>query len=139
MAIRRVSKRNELVTLSEINITPMLDLAFVLLIIFIIATPLLEQGMNLNLPKGGDTEARLPEIKHTIDITPAGQFRLDGRQVGMPAMEQELVRVFRGNTNMVIFIRVDEEGRNKHLYEVIDMCQRNQITRFSLRTRPRTG
>ncbi len=137
--LRRISKRNELVTLSEINITPMLDLAFVLLIIFIIATPLMEQGMSLNLPKGGDSGARQAEVKRTIDISTSGQFRLDGRPIAMTAMEQELTRAYQGNTNMVIYIRVDEEGRNKHLYEVIDMCQRHQISRFSLRTRPRTG
>ena len=48
--MRRFSERNSLVTLSDINITPLLDLAFVLLIIFMITTPLLEQGLNLNLP-----------------------------------------------------------------------------------------
>ena len=51
--MRRFSQRSHLVTLSEINITPLLDLAFVLLIIFIITTPLLEQSINLRLPKGG--------------------------------------------------------------------------------------
>ena len=51
--MRRFSERNSLVTLSDINITPLLDLAFVLLIIFMITTPLLEQGLNLNLPAGG--------------------------------------------------------------------------------------
>ncbi len=50
--MRRFSQRNSLVTLSDINITPLLDLAFVLLIIFVITTPLLEQGLNLKLPTG---------------------------------------------------------------------------------------
>ena len=45
-----------MVTLSEINITPLLDLAFVLLIIFVITTPLLEQSINLQLPRGGQPE-----------------------------------------------------------------------------------
>ena len=49
--MRRFSQRSALVTLSEINITPLLDLAFVLLIIFIITTPLLERGLSLNLPR----------------------------------------------------------------------------------------
>ena len=46
LTMRRFSQRNSLVTLSEINITPLLDLAFVLLIIFVITTPLLEQGLT---------------------------------------------------------------------------------------------
>ena len=53
LTMRRFSQRNSLVTLSEINITPLLDLAFVLLIIFVITTPLLEQSIPLNLPQGG--------------------------------------------------------------------------------------
>ena len=54
--MRRFSQRSALVTLSEINITPLLDLAFVLLIIFVITTPLLEQSINLKLPKGGQPD-----------------------------------------------------------------------------------
>ena len=52
--MRRFSQRSHLVTLSEINITPLLDLAFVLLIIFVITTPLLEQSLKLTLPGGGE-------------------------------------------------------------------------------------
>ncbi|MGC8991294.1 MAG: ExbD/TolR family protein, partial [Verrucomicrobiia bacterium] len=51
--MRRFSQRNSLVTLSDINITPLLDLAFVLLIIFVITTPLLEQSIDIRLPEGG--------------------------------------------------------------------------------------
>jgi biopolymer transport protein ExbD len=54
--MRRFSQRSHLVTLSEINITPLLDLAFVLLIIFVITTPLLEQSINLKLPRGGQPD-----------------------------------------------------------------------------------
>ena len=57
--MRRFSQRSHLVTLSEINITPLLDLAFVLLIIFIITTPVLTQSIELKLPKGGQTEKKL--------------------------------------------------------------------------------
>jgi biopolymer transport protein ExbD len=51
--MRRFSQRNPLVTLSDINITPLLDLAFVLLIIFVITTPLLDKSIDLKLPRGG--------------------------------------------------------------------------------------
>jgi biopolymer transport protein ExbD len=51
--MRRFSQKNALVTLADINVTPLLDLAFVLLIIFVITTPLLEQSMQLDLPRGG--------------------------------------------------------------------------------------
>jgi biopolymer transport protein ExbD len=51
-------------------------------------------------------------------------------------LETELVRAFRANPNTVVYIRADENGYNKDLYAVIDRCQRNGITRFSLRTEP---
>jgi biopolymer transport protein ExbD len=46
------------------------------------------------------------------------------------------VNDFRANPNLVIYIRTDENGRNKELYAVVDLCQRNGITRFSWRTLP---
>ena len=136
--MRRYSQKNSLVTLSSINLTPMLDLAFVLLIIFVIATPLLEQGMKLDLPEGGAVESQRDEVKKTIEISKAGKYQLDGKSMTLPAIEQALVRAHQVNQDTVIYIRVDEEGRNKHLYDVIDVCQRNNLTKFSLRTRPRS-
>jgi biopolymer transport protein ExbD len=135
--MRRYSKKDSLVTLSDINVTPMLDLAFVLLIIFVIATPLLEQGMNLNLPQGGDTDTQKQEVKKTIEISQKGTFKLDGKDMKLKVIERELVRAYEIDKDTVIYIRVDEEGRNKHLYDVIDVCQRNNLTKFSLRTRPK--
>ncbi|HEY0457386.1 MAG TPA: biopolymer transporter ExbD [Verrucomicrobiae bacterium] len=69
--MRRFSQRNSLVTLSDINITPLLDLAFVLLIIFVITTPLLEQGINLKLPAGGgpDNQRLDPSNIRTVEVT----------------------------------------------------------------------
>ena len=59
--MRRFSQRNSLVTLSDLNVTPLIDLAFVLLIIFMITTPLLEQGLSLDLPDGGQPDRALKE------------------------------------------------------------------------------
>ena len=68
--MRRFSQRSHLVTLSEINITPLLDLAFVLLIIFVITTPLLEQSLKLNLPAGGVAEKNPPpkEMRRFVEV-----------------------------------------------------------------------
>jgi biopolymer transport protein ExbD len=135
--MRRFSQRNSLVTLSDINITPLLDLAFVLLIIFVITTPLLEQSINLKLPTGGRPDKPIEQRDiRTVEISPQGVYMIDRRRVSIPQMERELVADFRSNPNLVIYIRADENGRNKDLYAVVDLCQRNGITRFSLRTEP---
>jgi biopolymer transport protein ExbD len=135
--VRRFSQRNSLVTLSDINITPLLDLAFVLLIIFIITTPLLEQGLDLKLASGGrsDREINKDDIR-TVEISSTGQMMLGGRPMQPAQIEAELVAAFRRNPNLLVYLRADEEGRNKFLYDIIERCQRNGIVRFSLRTSP---
>jgi biopolymer transport protein ExbD len=135
--MRRFSQRSHLVTLSEINITPLLDLAFVLLIIFVITTPLLEQSINLKLYPGGrpDRPVNKSDIR-TVEITTAGAYTLDKRRMSLDQIEAALVAANRANPNTVVYIRADENGRNKDLYAVIDRCQRNGLTRFSLRTEP---
>ena len=135
--MRRFSQRSHLVTLNEINITPLLDLAFVLLIIFVITTPLLEQGLNLKLAKGGTPDKPITKDDiRTVEIAPNGSLMLDRRPMNLDLMEKWLVYYSKVNPNTVVYIRADENGRNKDLYAVIDRCQRNGITRFSLRTEP---
>jgi biopolymer transport protein ExbD len=138
--MKRFSQRSHLVTLSEINITPLLDLAFVLLIIFVITTPLLEQSINLKLPPGGrpDRPVNKSDIR-TVEITPQGLYSLDKKRLTLDQLEAALVAANKANPNTVVNIRADENGKNKDLYAVIDRCQRNGLTRFSLRTEPPTN
>lgn len=135
--MRRFSQRSALVTLSEINITPLLDLAFVLLIIFVITTPMLTQSIDLTLFKGGRPDKPIAKGDvRTVEITGDGKYILDGAHLSLDQLETFLVRDAKANPNLVVYIRADERGRTKDLYAVIDRCQRNGITRYSLRTEP---
>lgn len=135
--MRRFSERSHLVTLSEINITPLLDLAFVLLIIFIITTPLLEQSINLKLPKGGqrDTHIEKKNIR-TIEITTSGVYRLDKQAMGLDQITATLAEEFRSNPDVVVYIRADKDSRYDYVAQLIDRCQKSGITKYSLRTDP---
>jgi biopolymer transport protein ExbD len=135
--MRRFSQRNSLVTLSEINITPLLDLAFVLLIIFVITTPLLEQGLNLKLPTGGKPDRPIVRTDvRTVEVSPQGVFMLERKRLPLDQIEAALVRDYRANPNLVVYLRADENSRWKDVEAVIDRCQRNGITRLSPRTEP---
>ena len=136
--MRRFSQRNSLVTLSDINITPLLDLAFVLLIIFIITTPLLTQSIELKLPRGVGQPDK-PLIKsdiRTVEITSAGYYKLEGKPAQLPQIIRQLAGEFRGNANLVVYIRADKDSRYDLVAQVIDGCQKSGITRYSLRTDP---
>ena len=135
--MRRFSQRNSLVTLSEINITPLLDLAFVLLIIFVITTPLLEQGLSLNLAPGGKADGVLVKDNiRTVEIDARGGFMLNRSRMTGAQIEAELVKVYRGNPNLVVFIRADKDGKIEPFAEVMNRCIKNGITKFSFRTSP---
>jgi len=136
--MRRFSQRSYLVTLSEINITPLLDLAFVLLIIFVITTPLLEQSINLKLPKGmgqPDKSINKRDIR-TVEVSNTGVYALDRQRMPFNELMTRLAADFRANQNLIVYIRADEDGPYKNVAAVLDGCQRNGITRYSLRTEP---
>ena len=136
--MRRFSQRSHLVTLNEINITPLLDLAFVLLIIFVITTPLLEQSINLQLPRGGQPEKAIEKRNiRTVEVGQTGVYVLDKQRMkSLDDLTARLTADFRANKNLIVYIRADAEGRYKYVADVIDRCQKNGITRYSLRTDP---
>jgi biopolymer transport protein ExbD len=138
--MRRFSQRNSLVTLSDINITPLLDLAFVLLIIFMITTPLLEQGMQLNLPHGGKPDnTRLdPRNIRTIDISQNGLYRFRGAFSQPEAIAGALRREQAGNPNLIVYIRGDQEGALRYTAAMLNQLERVGVVNISLRTDPTT-
>jgi len=134
--MRRFSQRSHLVTLSEINITPLLDLAFVLLIIFVITTPLLEQSIDLKLPRGGRTETKLDKSNiRTVEISTTGIYALDKQRMSLEQLTARLAAEARTNPNLVVYIRADKDSRYELFATVLDTCQRNGI-KISVRYEP---
>jgi biopolymer transport protein ExbD len=135
--MRRFSQRSALVTLSEINITPLLDLAFVLLIIFVITTPLLEQSLPLKLAQGGQPNEKIEKRDvRVVEIDPRGIYYLGGQRISLDQLEANLVRDFHNDPKLVIRVRADKDGRNEQTFAVIDRCRKNGITRIDLQTAP---
>ena len=136
--MRRFSQRNQLVTLNEINITPLLDLAFVLLIIFVITTPLLENSIPLKLPNGG-APRQTPDAKDVVlaEVDAQGVYYFRGRRMdGRPSMEKALRDEYVRNPNMIVKLRADAEGKFRHPAGILEMCRKNGITRFDIATEP---
>src|SRR5438045_3070967 len=136
--MRRFSQRNSLVTLSDINITPLLDLAFVLLIIFVITTPLLEQSLSLDLPKGGtkDNQKIDPSNIRTIEITQRGQYSIHGKYLRLDDLTQTLRQEHERNSRLIVYIRADQNGPYKYVADLLNRLERVGIDQVSLRTEP---
>ena len=119
--MRRHSQKTALVTLSDINITPLLDLAFVLLIIFMITTPLMEQGLRLELPKSQVTDAS-PEKNDLkmVEVDPSGNYFLETQPVSLSTLQEALAAAFEQNPDQVLVIRGDLGATWGNIYAVLD-------------------
>jgi biopolymer transport protein ExbD len=134
--MRRYSQRTGLTTLSEINITPLLDLAFVLLIIFMITTPLLENSVNLVIPSSGAANAPVnPAEVQTISIDRTEAIRLNNEAIDPAALTARLVELKRANPDVAVVIRPDRELPVQKLVGLMDALQRAEITKVGIATK----
>ncbi len=120
--------------MAELNVTPLLDLAFVLLIIFIITTPLLENHIPLSLPAGSASNSQPvdPKSIRTVSIDRNGQVYLGSKPVDLPVLEQEL-NAFRLETpDAAVVVRADKSLRYQQVVDVVNVLQRAQISRMHL-------
>jgi biopolymer transport protein ExbD len=137
--MRRYSQRTTLTTLSEINITPLLDLAFVLLIIFIITTPLLENSLNLSILSSGAANAPIdPARVQTVSIDRLAAIKFNDEPVDAETLSARLTALRTANPDVAIVIRPDRELPVQKLVTLMDVVQRAQITRIGIATKTET-
>ncbi|MBA2622903.1 MAG: biopolymer transporter ExbD [Chthoniobacterales bacterium] len=134
--MRRYSQRSSLSTLSEINITPLLDLAFVLLIIFIITTPLLENSVTLAIPASGAANAAVdPSKVQTVSIDRNEALKFNNEPVDAATLSARLVSLKAANPDVAVVIRPDRELPVQKLITLMDILQRAQITKVGIATK----
>jgi biopolymer transport protein ExbD len=137
--MRRYSQRQSLSTLSEINITPLLDLAFVLLIIFMITTPLLESSMNLVIPSSGTPNPPVNSAQvQTIWIDRSEIIKFNNQVVDRETLAARLIELKRTNPDVAVVIRPDRELPVQKLIALMDALQRAEITKVGIATRAET-
>ena len=138
--MRRYSQRNNLTTLSEINITPLLDLAFVLLIIFMITTPLLENSVNLIIPSSSAANAPVKAGQvQTISIDRREAIRINDKPVTAADLITRLTELKCANPEVAIVIRPDRALPVQKLISLMDALQRAQISKVGIATKAETA
>jgi biopolymer transport protein ExbD len=135
-ALRRYSSRTNFSTLSEINVTPLLDLAFVLLIIFIITTPLLENSVNLAIPSSGAANATIdPSKVQTVSIDRLEAIKFNNEPVDAETLASRLTAAKQANPEVAVVIRPDRELPVQKLVQLMDVLQRTQISKVGIATK----
>ena len=121
MSLKKTTKRSH-GTIAELNITPLLDLVFVLLIIFIITTPLLENHVALKLPTSTThvTPPIDPKSIRTVSVDASGQVYLDNQPVDLATLEQELIAFREKTPDAAVIFRGDKSLRYQQVVDVYD-------------------
>jgi biopolymer transport protein ExbD len=120
----------------DINITPMLDLAYVLLVIFIIMTTASVQGMKVNLPKASSAPSLAAQATKAITVTNDGKIFLDTIPVSLPELEQRLVQQKSTTPQFPVVLRGDGQTQYQNIMNVLDLLGRLSITQVGLATKP---
>lgn len=120
----------------DINITPMLDLAYVLLVIFVIMTTATVQGMRVNLPKASPATSLAKPTTKAITVTQDGKVFLDTIPVSLVELEQRLIQQKALTPDFPVVVRGDGGVQYQSVIDVLDLLGRLNITTVGLATKP---
>lgn len=133
---RKFHRKDRLSALTEINVTPLIDLAFALLIIFMITTPLLEQTIDVNLPV--ESVNRQPDDREdfqTVLINEAGLYYWGEEQVSKQQLADRLDLMAMDAAPPVLSIRAEAALPYQKVITVIDMIKQRNLSKISLDTK----
>ena len=133
---RNFHRKDRLSALTEINVTPLIDLAFALLIIFMVTTPLLEQTIDVNLPM--ETSKLQPEVRaefQAITLDKSGDYYWSDAKVSPQQLGDLLDAMAMEAAPPVLSIRADSALPYLRVITVIDMIKQRNLSKISLDTK----
>ncbi len=135
--MRRFSDRHGLQTLSELNVTPLLDLAFVLLIIFMITTPLMENSVELVVPTSeAAAKAVDPASVQNVSIDREELVKFNDEPTTLEQLTADLTALKDQRGEVAVVIRAHKELPVQKLIDLMDSVQRAKITKIAVVTNP---
>lgn len=121
-------------TLTELNITPLLDLAFVLLVIFIITTTPIVNDLDLSLPNASKHAKDPPRKANYITVEASGKMWLNKAAVDLSGLQQALVGLRIDDPDLSVIVRGDGKAKYSQIRAVLDVCQQAAVVKVDLAT-----
>ncbi len=132
MALRR-GRRRKIGQINEINMTPLIDLTFLLLITFIITMPAMEQGISVRLPQGR-TDVLPKKKSDVVTVDATGKIYFNNKIVTIEDLDQTLGGMAAENPDLAVLVRGDERLEYGQVIRVMKILYKHKITRMALVT-----
>ena len=132
---RPLRKRRPGTSLSEINVTPFVDVMLVLLVIFMVTAPMIQSGISVNLPQA-ETESTPAEQGLTLTITKDKYIHIESAVINQFLLEQKLKEYFYGKEKKIVFIRADESLPYGFIMRILDISKKAGVEITGLITKP---
>ncbi|AZZ38385.1 protein TolR [Bdellovibrio sp. qaytius] len=123
--------------MSEINVTPFVDVMLVLLVIFMVTAPMMQQGIDVNLPKTSSAGVELNEDPFVLVVDVAGKIKISGVTVDINSLKAKLKAIFENKKNKQIYIQADRKVDYGVVAEVMGEARAAGIYNLSLITIPK--
>jgi biopolymer transport protein ExbD len=139
MSLKKTSRSHH-GSLNELNITPLLDLVFVLLVIFIITTPQMMNNLEMNLPSGKPPppQKEKPKINRIV-VDANGQITLNDQPLTLPALKDNLQQLKSDNPDLSVVVKGSDDVDYQNMVSVLDVLQQLDITKVGLATEETGG
>jgi len=121
---------------SEINITPLVDVMLVLMVVFILTAPLLNNAVRINLPKTAATTPATSNKSVTVSLDGENRIFIDKREVTLESLEGELHTLVGSNPELALSLQADEGVPYRSVAKVIAHIQRSGVSKLSVLTEP---
>ena len=134
MSLKKTTKRGHS-TMHELNITPLLDLVFVLLVIFIITTPQMMNNLEMTLPSGKPPPPQKEKPKiNKIAVAADGQITLNEQKVTVPELKTDLQTLKTNDPDLKVVVKGSDEADYQNMISVLDVLRQLDITKVGLAT-----
>jgi biopolymer transport protein TolR len=138
MAIDASSQRDS-TTISQINVTPLVDVMLVLLVIFMVTAPIIQQGVQVNLPQTRSSAIPGTEEHLVVTIAKNGRVYLNDNAMSLPELGEKLRAIKKLDANKQIYLRADQDVRYGTVMQTIAAIKQAGIERLGMVTRPPSG
>jgi biopolymer transport protein ExbD len=122
--------------LSEINITPLVDVMLVLMVVFILTAPLMNNAVRINLPQTAASAAPDAVKAVTVSVDQAGKIFIDKREVTLESLEPELRALLKANPELALSLQADETVPYKPVAKAMAAISRSGVSKLSVLTAP---